>query len=281
MQKRNTTITFGSIGDCAIDKYIPDAKKYLGGTAFNSALIAAKIGAASSLFSAVGDDNAGKVYISTCHNKSIDTKYLQVLPELTSTIVVNTSDKENPQYLQWELHALKNYLLNTEAKNALATMHIAKIALFTPLQNLFDQFIGLSLPQTVKVVDFSGISSYTDGLSAIQKYAQGCDVIVKSTDDEDVQSIALLREISKMKGKISLLLLGDKGSMVFQDGLTLRQPIVPTQVIDTNGAGDAYIAAFCYFYAKRTSISYAMEQAATIASAVVARAGGSSIAFSE
>lgn len=281
MLNKNQTITFANLGDCIVDTYIHEGKRYLGGTAYNSAFFSAKAGAQSSIISAVGDDSAGNAFLANCRQFNVVTDHIQVLPGQTSRLDIDTTNKENPQYTNWQLGVLEGFTLQEPAKNFLTSVDIAKISLFWPMKSLFEQFIDLKLPNTIKIADFSGVSMYTEDLSVLQRYSHGCDVLVKSLDAEDTQGIHLVKTIAEKENKICLMLLGGNGSMVFTKEKSYSQAAKATHVVDTNGAGDCFIGTFGYWYALTQDIPLALEKATSAASEVIQHMGATGLELSE
>ena len=272
-------ITFAALGECIVDNYVVQKKAYLGGTATNCAFAANKAEAESYIISAVGTDDVGKTFYQEFENAGIHTDYLQTLPGKTSTLDVTLHSVTDPQYSNWKLGVLENFRLDDKTKSFLTTCQIAKGILFWPMKNLFAQFSSLSLPNTIKVGDFSGVSQYTEGVEALVTYGKGFDVIVKSLDESDDDLKNLLQQISIQQKKLVLGLLGDKGSIVFENGKVFQSSALATNVVDTNGAGDVYIGTFCVEYARSKNILLAMQKATKAASENIQHWGGMGIAF--
>ena len=279
MSKQHATMSFASIGDCVVDRYSLEKENYLGGTAFNSAVVASKLGANATIFSAIGTDAFGKAYLTACEESGINILFVAKEKGETSTIVIETSDKNDPKYLLWELHVLKDYLMGKDAIEKLSKMDIAKIALFTPMRKLFDQFAETPLPHTLKVADFSGVSEYTDNGFSMTNYLNQFDIFVKSTTKDDKKTLKMLKNIAKHYHKTCLILLGRDGSICFDKEKIYVHPSQQVKVVDTNGAGDAYIAAFCYFLSVSKSVPFAMEQATKNAVETISHYGGSRFLF--
>lgn len=65
--------------------------------------------------------------------------------------------------------------------------------------------------------------------------------------------------------------MGELGSICY-DGQTLYEyGIVPTEVVNTVGAGDSYIAGFTYGLLNDWDVPACMESGATLASSVVSK----------
>jgi len=267
-------ISFASIGDLCIDNYERYNKLFPGGTAFNSAVYATKAGASAGIFSAMGTDISAQIFQKAFVQYNIDCSQVKILRGETSSIRIDSDDDGQRFFSDWKLGVLEKYILNSVDKKYLSEYDIAKIVLFKPLQKLFDQFCQTDLPSTLKVADFAGSTAYSDDTLVIRNYIDQLDVIVKSTDETDQDSISFLQKMSfDYKEKIILALLGKEGSMAFLNGNLYKQPAIETTVKDTTGAGDAYIAYFLLSYLKKRDIQYAMLQGSKAASEKISKIG--------
>lgn len=251
---------FASIGDCCIDTY-PN-KKVLGGTAYNSAVVAQKYGAETSLISAIGDDANGKLYQQALQEQDINRTHLQITSASTSTIDVTLDEHSSPIFGPWDLGALRNWELTHEDLDFIKQHDIAKTICLRPMEKVFQTFCSTSMPYTLKVGDFNGNSTYTSFTpNEIAAYADGLDILVKSINGKDTEIIDSLKMLSDEKNKIVLLTLGSKGSICFANHQTYIQEAVELQVTNTTGFGDAYIAVFLLTYFKTKNIQQAMSEA--------------------
>lgn len=273
------SITFAAIGDSIIDKYTIQKKNFLGGTAVNSAFAAKKAGAKSYIISAIGKDGAGKAFQKAFISEGIRTTYLQKLKDTTSTLDIFLKNADSPEYSNWELGVLKEFCLGQKAKDFLQKADIAKIMLFWPMRDVFNDFASLKLPNTTKVGDFSGVSQYTEGIDVMKKYISGFDILVKSIDKNDKKSVEYLKNLAKKYDKIIVGLVGEKGSMVFTKNSIFSHPSIPTKVVDTNGAGDAYLATFAVIYKKSRNILLSMMEGTKAAQKMITHFGGTGYHF--
>jgi len=70
-----------------------------------------------------------------------------------------------------------------------------------------------------------------------------------------------------------LVTLGEAGALVVTDGKVMRLPAPLSQVVDTTGAGDAFVGAFGYGLASGLAPADAMTLALRCASFSVSRRG--------
>ncbi|MFA9288854.1 MAG: PfkB family carbohydrate kinase [Weeksellaceae bacterium] len=262
MQKK---ISFASIGDCCVDIYTDTNQILLGGTAYNSALQAAKSNADVTIFSTLGNDSYADKYQTSLRSIGINTSHLKTMKGQTSRIKITLDTAKQPQYGAWKLGVLGDYQLSETDQQSLAEHDVLRMTFFKPLATLFEQFIKIKTAG-LKVADFAGNSQYSTDIDIIKKYIHDLDIVIKSLDAQDTASLSFFKNISQQyPDKIMLVLLGSSGSLVYQNGKEYKQPAFTTAVINTTGAGDAYTAAFLVEYAQSKDIQSAVVSGTTAA----------------
>ncbi len=274
-------ITLTSAGDCCIDHYVQQQKDFLGGSSFNVAYNAVGLGAHASIISSIGEDKAGLFFKKACKTLGIDIQFLESSKKPTSSIAITLDKYGSPDFTNWHLGALEGRMLQTEEKKFLLSQDIIHSVLFGSIEPLFAGVSLLSAPDSLKIGDFSGLSQYSESIVAIEKYGKGFDVIVKSLDKSDQKSLHMLKQFAKKYKKICIALLGSYGSKVFIENNEYTQYASHTHVVDTCGAGDAYIASFACEFVKTNSIQNAMEKATEHATKVIQHMGASGIEITE
>jgi sugar/nucleoside kinase (ribokinase family) len=252
-------IKFTSIGDCCIDVYPQFNQAFLGGSAFNLCLAAQKLKVKTSLISAVGTDNWGKKYFSTC----INSQFISSLPGKTSHVIIRLDSNNSPVFSKWQLGVLKKLKLNTSHQKFLSTQTAVACTAIKPLKKILDQFCQMDLPGVFKSADFDGNTPYTFSNAALKKYAPAFDLIVAS------RPVAI-------KHQMVLITMGKRGSRVITPQKTYFQPAIKTKPTDTTGAGDAYLATFIIKYLQTKDIQQSMFLATQAAAQKITRLGASS-----
>ncbi|KKS51560.1 MAG: Sugar kinase, ribokinase family [Candidatus Gottesmanbacteria bacterium GW2011_GWA1_42_26] len=267
-------IFFASVGDLCIDNYLKYNESFPGGTAFNTAVNACESGARASIFSAIGTDTAAQIFQKAFVFYDIDSTHVKIFRGESSSINVSSNNKGQRYFSDWKLGVLKEYSFQPNDRKKLAEFDIAKITLFKPLQKLFDEFCQTSLPSTLKAADFAGSSQTSESIIVIPRYINQLDICIKSVSEKDTNSLSFLQRISiEYKKKILLALLGEKGSIAFLNGKSYKQRAIKTNVKDSNGAGDAYIAHFLISYLRKRDIPQAMFEASKAASEKISKLG--------
>lgn len=253
-------MTFASIGDICIDVY-PD-KKVLGGTSYNSAVVAKNYDAHVSLISAIGDDDNGKLYLEELNKQQINSSHLQTISNQTSTVEITLDAHNSPIFGEWNLGALEKWDLKDNDLDFISEHDIAKAICLQPIEKNFKIFCDTPMPHTLKAGDFDGSSQYSSfSPEEIAVYADGLDIIIKSIDAGNTKLIKTFQTLAKEKNKIVLLTLGSKGSVCFINDQTYTQDAQQLTITNTTGFGDAYIAVFLITYFKTKHIQEAMAAA--------------------
>ena len=265
-------ITFASIGDLCIDIYAQKKKFFLGGTAFNTAVQAKRAGAEATIFSSLGTDDYGELFLTALQNYNVDSSRIAVVDGETSSLSVTLADDGKRKFSEWRLGVLQKYRLQDSDKKALQKYTIARVTLFKPLKELFETFAALSLPETIKVADFAGASQYSEGLDLLERYSKDFDVLIKSVEDQT--DFSYFRQLSLTHtDKLYVILRGERGSIVFVNGVSYEQAAKKIAVTDSNGAGDAYIANFLVTYVETKNVAKAMLSGSEAATKTIREIG--------
>jgi 2-dehydro-3-deoxygluconokinase len=71
-------------------------------------------------------------------------------------------------------------------------------------------------------------------------------LILGVSDHDDTSDISLLEQLSRNRAAVAVLKLGEAGSIATHNGETISEAAVPVAVVDTVGAGDAFVAGFLH-----------------------------------
>lgn len=99
------------------------------------------------------------------------------------------------------------------------------------------------------------------------------DIIALSIEFSAKKRLASYFEIAKQYNKMAVALMGKEGSAVQHNQNFFYQKAKTVEVVDTTGAGDAYLAAFLVEYHKTKYIISSMEKATKVASQVIIHIG--------
>ena len=260
-----------------------------GGKGANQAMSISRIGGDVRLFTCLGDDVFGTLYLDNLKKSGLDLDYIKVIKTSSTGIAVvnvDSSGRNNivvfpgandllkPQLILENLEEIfKFHIIITQLEIPVSTVRtIAKqkteknifILNPSPVDPLGDyedilEKVDILLPNEIELSHLSG--KRTESLDEIKKAA---GIILKS----GVKNIVIT--------------LGGKGVMVINQKFEEYIQAEKIEAVDTEGAGDIFAGAFTYFYARTYDILKSARFANKIAAISVTRFGAqSSIPTSE
>lgn len=222
------------LGDNIVDIYPDQGVVYPGGSACNVAVHAARLGADSAYVGILGRDPAGRLIHDALQKEGVNLSRLRWTDAPNSTVLVHVDESGNRVFTDYQPPTAAP-ILSEEDLNFLSGMQVVHTGHVSLVEN--------QLAHIAEVVPVSFDFSYRDW-----EYAQPLLPYVTYATfsrplDSDDDCRALLRTAREAGARIAVVTRGDRGSMALIDGYEIHeQPAMPTQVIDTLGAGDAFTA---------------------------------------
>ena len=271
-----------AIGEILFDVFNNDKKP--GGSSMNVGLHLHKQGIKTHFISAVGNDKNGEELIQYLKNQNFDTKYIQHHLSLpTSTVKVNLDENLQASYVINQPVGWDEITLNKEAvelaKNSSAMIYCSLTCRNTISRNTVFELLNHA---KLKVFDINLRSPHYD-LETIKYLLTKADIL-KINEDE----IIYLKESLMIKGneneilkilldqfdlKLICLTLGDKGAKVYYEGQFYSHKGYKIKVVDSVGAGDAFLATFIAGYLKQNPIEKNLDDACKVGAFVASKSG--------
>jgi fructoselysine 6-kinase len=258
------------VGDNCVDVALDRSGDELaGGNAFNVAVELARAGRGVSYLGAVGDDASGRLIRQTGLDAGVDMAGLRTLPGATGRTVVDHLPGGERVFVSEEYGASADYRLDAAALAALGTrrwVHFAReedAPAHAPA--LADAGVLLSC-------DFGD----TDDVAAIAPLCASLHVaFVSEPSGDNAAAQRLLDALAAAGADVAVVTLGVGGSLARAGERRWHQPAVPVEhVVDTLGAGDAFIAAFVgALLDQPDDISFALSCGAVAGAAACTRIG--------
>ena len=290
----------GVIGDVMLDTYwwghverispeapVPvvllDKRELRIGGAGNVALNLVSLGAITSIFSVIGEDDAGKSLDALMTAQGIDTSYIICSNTRTTTDKTRIISR-NQQMMRLDAETIAD--LAETAEDALIGRVEDYINIEKPAVIIFEDYNkGVLTPRVIKEViavcrqqnvitavdpkrknffAYKGVSIFKPNLKEVK---DGLNLLVEDIDVAALQHIHHLL-MDQLTHGISFITLSEKG-VYFQD--KKHAAIIPSHVrniADVSGAGDTVIAVAALLYAT-TGDSKLMAQVANIAGGLV------------
>jgi len=250
-----------------------------GGKGANQAVMARRLGASVRMIACVGTDAFGDQAVENLVAHGIDAQFVYRSPAATGVAPI------------WvETDGTNRIAVIPGANDDMDPEQVAKTVLSQPSQVVIGQ---LEVPQPVTLAAFGAARSV--GSTTILNPAPAADIapdLLVLTDwlipnETEFASLASTRlgtevgavtddQVLALASSISprlLVTLGEAGALMVGDGKAMRVPAPLSQVVDTTGAGDAFVGAFGYGLASGLGPSVAMALALRCASFSVSRRG--------
>ncbi len=254
--------------------------KYLGGCPANIAIGTSKLGLNSAMFTRVGNEQMGRYMLDTFAKNGVDTQYIVTDKDrLTTLVLLGIQDDETFPLLYYRQHCADMGLCEDDIKEeAIANTQSILISgthLSTPeISKATFRAVALAKKHKVKVIfdiDYRptlwGLTDLGGGESRfiaskpvteqLQKVLPDCDMIVGTEEEFNIaggseewrESLLNIRAMSKA---VFIYKLGALGSTVIDaeipTELTPRGQTFPIQVLNSVGAGDAFMSGFLSGY---------------------------------
>ncbi|RCW56213.1 PfkB family carbohydrate kinase [Halanaerobium sp. ST460_2HS_T2] len=230
-----------SVGDNIADYYPEEKKVYAGGGAFNTAVIAKRLGAKAAYYGVFGTDDNAKFLFETLKKEKVaypvndirkGRNALSIIRKEGNKAIVEAVDKG----------VYKNLKIN---KNVLEIIKNSKIV-HSNIYSYFEDY----LPQLHYKTKLSFDFSYLRNKEYIEDIISKVDIAFFSESKDNEDPAAFLDWVSQFEVEAAILTLGDQGVLMKTGDNLIKETSLPVEVIDTLGAGDAFIAAFLTYLAK-------------------------------
>lgn len=247
------------VGDNVVDYYKDRGEIYPGGNALNVAVLAKRYGVEkSSYLGILGDDAAGDLVLSSLQAENIDSSRVRRVCGPNWESIVSLNEDGDRVFVGSNKGGVQSLVkLNfTEADSSYIGSHDL-------LHTSVYSWIEKELPELHKILpisfDFSARreEEYLKSVCPYLQYAffSGSDLSRSQCED-------LMRFVSDLGPKVVGVTRGSEGALFFANGKVYEQGIIETNVIDTLGAGDSFIAMFLTQYHQYGNVEEAMQQAA-------------------
>ncbi|MCZ4224995.1 carbohydrate kinase family protein [Pedobacter rhodius] len=277
---QNKVITIGEI----LWDVFPEEKK-AGGSSMNVALNLHKQSVESGFISAIGDDNNGKELLDFLASNHFSADLIQVNPALpTSTVVVHLDENHQATYtikqpVAWDDIQLDDK--NIEAvKQADALVYCSltcreeksRKTILSLLENAKTKIFDINLrPPFYEKELLAELLAHADVLKINEDEIVWVRNTFDLTGNTDEQ---ILKQLSaRFNIEIICLTLGDKGACVLKDGKLFKHAGYKVQVVDTVGAGDAFLATFIAGYLQGYPMETALDNACKVGAFVASQSG--------
>lgn len=251
------------IGDNCIDLYERIGKKYPTGNVVDTGVNLKKLGADVSIISTTGSDEYGKWMIEALKKEGLDISHLKVKEGNTAITYMdmNGNDRVHGDYVEG---VLENIEFDDEDVRFACEHDLVHTALWGKAEKVLPKIAEKGVPIAFDYADKLDHPLVEETLPYVTygfySYHKGSDEFIK----------AFLKDKVDRGMKIAVATFGEQGSLSYDEtGFHVGPIYLARKVVNTVGAGDAYIAGFLYSIMNGDDVLKAMRTGAKIASRVV------------
>lgn len=228
--------TIATVGDNCIDRYLPPiGQSTVGGNAVNVAVQLRLLGADVAYFGAVGDDAAGQRMRLALAEKGVNLDRLRIRPGITAYTDLDVDDSGDRIITLEDFGACRGYRPDVAEIELLCRMKHVHLGWLDDGGALKRHLVaaGISVSQDLAV---------TGGAAA--GGATGLAVAFASAGADLDRAKKLLAQALTDGAHLAVVTCGAFGSIAGDGRMTVATGIAPTEVVDTTGAGDTFIAGY-------------------------------------
>ena len=257
-----------TVGDNTIDRYVgEESARYVGGNAYNVAAQLAGRGRAVAYFGAVGADADGRTIARGLHRAGVDPVGLVTMAGSTAvtTIRVDGGDRvfESEQF-----GVTADYFPSDLHVELLSSARWVHVGMLPRADELRTRLAALG-----RRADGSGRGPVISQDCAVASGFSDLDVAFGSVGERgDARAWAVSALASGARAVV--VTRGAAGAIATDGTRWFEQEAIPTQVADTTGAGDAFIAGFISARVEGAEMPAALERGAQWAAAACGHRGG-------
>jgi fructoselysine 6-kinase len=225
--------TLLAVGDNVVDRYPDLGVGYPGGNAVNVAVHARRCGASTAYIGALGTDASGRSVLDALVAEGVDTSLVRVVDGPNAYAEVRVVDG-NRVFTQGVVGVSRFRLgpADFAAVAAAAVVHTGECSMVEDqLSDLQDASSRLSFDFSERPADY------------VARYGPFVDIAIRSMPHGSPDlAVAAARELQALGPRTVAVTLGSRGAVVVDGDLAVHAPAPDVAVVDTLGAGDAFIA---------------------------------------
>jgi fructoselysine 6-kinase len=263
-------ITAVAVGDNCVDHYLPPIDhNFSGGNAVNVSVHLQRAGCPTAYIGAIGNDEDGKIILQDLTREGVDTTHVKIYSDYpTACTHIRLNDVNERQFVYEDLGPKEVFALDESDFTFIQQHHL--------VHNTWQGGTEKYLPRFKQAIDMLISQDYGERYTPdfIERTLAYVDIAFFSLPEDASQDIRELAQQMKARGpRLVVVTQGLKGSIAL-NGDFYFQPAYPVKVVDTLGAGDAFIGAFLANWLDNKGIAQSMKVAAKIASQTCSHFGG-------
>lgn len=255
------------IGDSVVDYYKDQSIMYPGGNALNTAVFAKRSGASAAAYLGIlGDDKPGRHILESLASENVDATRVRIVKGVTGVATVAVNEEGDRVFLSVNKSVRVQSLLKLNLCEAdldyLNSFDLIHTSINSDLENELDKIRH-------KPVSFDFSTSNRWNREYLHQVCPHLTYAFFSGNGWTRGEIEdLCGFIHKLGVKVIGITRGSQAAVFSENGKMYEQTPMPTNVVDTMGAGDSFIGSFLVHYHQSQDMPDAIRQATAFASDV-------------
>jgi ribokinase len=244
-------------------------RRAIGGKGANQAVALARLGAATELVGAIGDDADGRAAVAELAAAGVYHEGLRRIPGEPTGLATITVDArgENTIVVTAGANEACTPAAVREEERRIEQSDILVAQLEIPIDSVLEAFGIVDRGRTLRVLNAAPARPVPDGLFRLT------DVLV--VNEAEAATLSEVRHdpeeaafgLVERGPNVVVVTLGKEGSLAVENtGDVHRAPAFPVTPVDTTGAGDAFVACFALLLASGADVAQSLR-AANVAAA--------------
>lgn len=249
---------FACVGDNCIDVYQNQNKWYCGGNPVNVAVYTVRSGVAASYVGVVGSDEYGRFMIDSLNAHGVDTSHVKTLHGETAKSFINLVDGERV-FCGYHPGVLQDFTLSDSDIQFIAQHDVLVSGHWGNIHARLPEIRATGIPIAFDFATKLWDEVYESAIPYV-------DYAFFSGEQDDSYTRDTLESMCKWGVRVAVCTLGEHGSLAYDGKQFYEFGIIPTEVKDTMGAGDSYIAGFLIGVLKGLPVLECMKMGAECSS---------------
>jgi fructokinase len=249
-------MTFLVVGESLVDIVVPagggDRHDAVGGSCLNVAVGLSRLDVPTTLMTRIGEDRLGEMIVDHVQASAVKLSEGSVVPGgVTSTATAHLDEQHAATYdfeIVWDLptQALPDGTTGLHVGSLGSALAPGRAAVVDLVRQSVDADVFVSYDPNIRPFF---LDDATRAWHEVLEIAGGTRLLKLSDEDlrllrpDDAEDDVCRQLLSSGRTELVVLTRGEKGAKAFTDGAVIDVPAPATDVVDTVGAGDSFMAA--------------------------------------
>jgi ribokinase len=223
-----------------------DLLRAAGGKGANQALAAARLGAEVTMVGRVGHDAFGRELSRSLRDADVSTRWVQGADRPTGTALIFVDD-HGENSIALAPGANLELLPEDVPRRAIEASNVVVAQLEVPLASIEEAFRLARLASVRTVLNAAPASRVPESLLDLADVLICNEVELGQLAGHTVaqsEEVAAARAVQRFAMQIVVVTLGSRGALAIAESEVVDVPAFAVDVVDTTGAGDAFVAGF-------------------------------------